>query len=200
MDDVELAPFMQRVARQKQVMCKAYKDLQTPYSIMSIIQFIGSNQALIYCVYYSKKQDSMPHNNTMKILYFPSKEMAEAVYDTLAYFMTHWDKGYDGGELFHGVKRVVCTQIDDDRLVENSTGNIVSIASITNNFNLLAPLKRNFPLEKHVYDEYMLAVLRMTGFAPRIEKCKCIKLFPFLYSYKETDEVTVGKMGLVLNG
>ena len=174
----------------------------------------NGKQYILYCMNVSKKCDSMPGDNTMQTFFFPTKQMAQEVYVTLQYFISKWDRGYDGGELGSGIRRCdpqyigvvpsqaigarLFTKLSEDQLI-NAEGGIVNIASLVLRSNELNKHIYNnvTHLPKGFYDEHMLAVLRVTGFPPRIKR-NTFSLNPFKYKYVETDENTVRKMGLVI--
>ena len=179
----------------------------------------ASEQFVLYGLNVSKKCDSMPDNNSnsMQTFYFPTYEMAREVYVTLQYFIINWDMGYHGGELGSGVQRcepttigvvpinaivpMLFTKMNAEEL-SNQRGGITRISTIVNRSNELNKhtchvTHKNLPTG--MYDEHMLAVLRLTGFSPRIKRTK-ISFNPFNYDYVETDENTVRKMGLITMG
>lgn len=125
--------------------------------------------------------------------------MANNVLSTLAYFMNNFDRGYKGGELVRGIGKSIFTKINDNQLM-NSQGQTINIAFFVERSQELMALRcnlKNKDLPKDFYDEYMLAILRYTGFLPRIKKTN-FTLNPFKFKYAETDEKTVRKMGLVI--
>jgi hypothetical protein len=175
----------------------------------------AGEQFVLYGMNVSKLCDSMLGHNTMQTLYFPTWEMARDVYVTLQYFIINWDRGYYGGELGSGVRRCeptivgvvpvsaigsrLFTKINDEEMM-NQGGGVILVSSLFNRSNELNKHTCNVTnklLPKHMYDEHMLAVLRCTGFSPRIKRQR-FTLNPFKYDYIETDETTVRKMGLVM--
>ena len=184
--------------------------------ILGVSPVSKGEQYVLYYMSVSKKCDSMPGNNTMQTFYFPTKEMAMEVYVTLQYFIYTWDRGYDGGELVTGHSRryqpqhireipqkaigtMIFTKINNDELMD-AQGNTIKISTISQRSNELKKhicnvIRKNLP--KGFYDEHMLAVLRVTGFPPRIKRTT-FSLNPFKYDYVETDERTVRNMRLVL--
>jgi hypothetical protein len=181
---------------------------------LGIKKISSPDQYVLFGVYFSKKMDSMPGNNTMKCLYFPTLEMAKDVYLTLQHFIWNFNRGYNGGELRNGLRvfgqeilgevpygaidTTLFTQINDEQLL-SSNGYMMNIPTF---------VERSKQLMNHVcnlrnqtipnYDEHFLTVLRITGFLPRIKRTN----FTFnlwAYDYIETDEKTVREMGLVLS-
>jgi len=173
-------------------------DLQWTDVKLGTKQFqAGSKQYVLYYVSYSKYADSTQGNNTMKRLYLPTYEDAMNVHSTLSYFMKHWNMGYDGGELstYIGWKIFI-----HDEASGYLIGNNVRL--VVDNFVARCTELRLNPcsvvyckLPKQFYDEYMLTVLRITGFKPRIE-CKN-RYTSFFSGFMETDEKTVRDMGHV---
>jgi hypothetical protein len=164
------------------------------------IEIIPSQeQYILYNVDCSKLCDSMPGRNTMKSIFFPTLEMANNVFLTLFYFIRNFYRGYDGGELAYGIGKSLFTKINDNELM-NGQGKTINIAFFVERSQKLMKLKcivNNKDLPKDFYDEYMLAVLRYTGFLPRIKRTK-FTLNPLKYKYVETDEKTIREMGLII--
>jgi hypothetical protein len=179
------------------------------------VQIIEStqDQYILYGLNYSKLMDSMPGKNTMITIYFPSLELAQNVYLTLQYFMHNWYRGYHGGEMGSGIRRCdpqyigvipekaigkkIFTKINNETMM-NSNGYTINISSFVNRSEELKKYPFNLQkLPKGKYDEFTLAVLRITSFLPRIKREK-FTLNPFKYDFIETDENTVRKMRLVI--
>jgi hypothetical protein len=177
----------------------------------------AGEQYVLYAFNFSKLCDDMPGRSTMKPYYFATKEMAKEAYVTMQYFIQNWDRGYHGGELGSGLRRCdpkyvgvihpaaigssLFTKINDEELM-NPRGHIVKISTLTERSNelnkhLCIVTRNPTGLPKGMYDEHMLAVLRVMGLPPRIKRTT-FSLNPFKSDYVETDEATVRKMRLVV--
>jgi len=178
---------------------------------LGIKKIYSQEQYVLFGIYFRKRM-----NNTMKCFYFPTLEMAKDVYITLQYFMSYWDRGYDGGELSSGLRgwgqeivgevpygaidTIIFTQINDEQLLSN-LGYMMNIHNFVDRSKQLMNHRCNLrikPIPKYFYDEHLLTVLRITGFLPRIKRTK-FTFNLFAYDYIETDEKTVREMGLVLS-
>lgn len=157
----------------------------------------GSKQYVLYYVSYSKYVDSMPGNNTMKSLYLPTYEDAINIHSTLSYFMKNWNMGYDGGELstYIGWKVFIHDEASGYLIGDDVRVNVDKFVATCTELRLNPYYGVYSKLPKQCYDEYMLTVLRITGFKPRIE-CKN-RYISFLSGFMETDEKTVRDMGHV---
>ena len=173
------------------------------------------DQYILYCFNFYKLCNC--NSNDMQTYCFATKQMAQEAYLTIQFFIGKWYRGYHGGELGTGLKRCeptyygvippnaigqrLFTKINDEELM-NAQGHNIKITKLIQNSNELnkhiCVVTRNLSgLPRGMYDEHMLAVLRVMGLSPRIKR-QTFTLNPFKYNYIETDEATIRKMKLVV--
>lgn len=105
----------------------------------------------------------MPDRNTMRSIFSPILEMANNVHNTLSYFIYNFNRGYHGGELAHGIGKSLFTKSNDNELI-NGRGQTINIFISLDRSQELMKHKYNSSSPKYYYNEYMLSVLRYTGF------------------------------------
>ena len=180
----------------------------------------SQEQYILYGLNFTKKCSSHERSTT---IWLPSLKDTQNVFLNLQYFIWKWDRGYDGGEIGDGIPRNypryigvipdraigrrLFTKINNETIMD-SQGITINIQDFVKKSKDLQskicniryePNKNTWydHLPKGKYDEYMLSVLKYTGFPPRIKRTT-FSLNPFSYDYIETDEETIRKMGLVI--
>ena len=154
-----------------------------------------SKQYVLYYITFNRHSYAMvPDYYTRSRCYFPSADDAENVRLTLNYFFKNW---LQSSLIADYIRHTIFFHLEGDTYLESNDLSL-NLAEFVKNSSALQnhPYKCNakkYQLGCEYYDEYLLLVLRVTGFKPRIKKKGL-----FSTQVVETDEKTLRTMGLVV--